>query len=164
MVNTYKFLGVHINNKLDWTDNTDALYRKGQSKLFFLRRLRSFNVCTRLLQTFYQSVVASVLFFAVVCWGGNTNKRDADRLSKLVRKASSVVGVRLDNVEEVAEGRTRRKLDSILENPSHPLHAELVKMRSTFSHRLIPPRHSTKRFGQSFVPTAIRLHNKGLTM
>nr|XP_010780298.1 PREDICTED: von Willebrand factor A domain-containing protein 7-like [Notothenia coriiceps] len=112
------------------------------------RRLRSFNVCTRLLQMFYQSVVASVLFFAVVCWGGNKNTRDTGRLNKLVRKASSVVGVQLDNLEEVAEGRARRKLDRILENPSHPLHAELVKMRSTFSHRLIPPQQRTKRLGQ----------------
>ena len=39
-VDNYKFLGVHINNKLDWTDNTEALYRKGQSKLFDLSRLR----------------------------------------------------------------------------------------------------------------------------
>ena len=63
MVDTYKFLGVHLNNKLDWSDNTEALYRKGQSRLFFLRRLRSFNVCTRLLWMFYQSVVASATFF-----------------------------------------------------------------------------------------------------
>ncbi|KAI3366973.1 hypothetical protein L3Q82_009258, partial [Scortum barcoo] len=27
-VRTYKFLGVHLNNKLDWTDNTDSLYKK----------------------------------------------------------------------------------------------------------------------------------------
>ena len=29
MVDTYKFLGVHLNNKLDWSNNTEALYRKG---------------------------------------------------------------------------------------------------------------------------------------
>ncbi|KAI3357769.1 hypothetical protein L3Q82_015527, partial [Scortum barcoo] len=28
-VRTYKYLGVHLNNKLDWTDNTDSLYKKG---------------------------------------------------------------------------------------------------------------------------------------
>ena len=28
-VDNSKFLGVQINNKLDWTDNTEALYRKG---------------------------------------------------------------------------------------------------------------------------------------
>ena len=59
---------------------SSLLFRKGQSKLFFLRRLRSFNMCRRLLQMFYQSVVASVLFFAVVCWGGDTNTRGTDRL------------------------------------------------------------------------------------
>ena len=29
IVGDYKYLGVHLNNKLDWTTNTDALYRKG---------------------------------------------------------------------------------------------------------------------------------------
>ena len=43
-MDNYEFLGVHINNKLDWTD-TEALYSKGQSKLFFLRQLRSIKVC-----------------------------------------------------------------------------------------------------------------------
>ncbi|XP_053534298.1 extracellular calcium-sensing receptor-like [Ictalurus punctatus] len=38
-VETYKFLGVHLNNKLDWSTNTDVLYKKGQSHLHLLRRL-----------------------------------------------------------------------------------------------------------------------------
>ena len=71
VVNTYKYLGVHMDNKLDWSANVDAIYKKGQSRLYFLRRLRSFNVCNKLLRMFYQSVVASVLFYAVVCWGGS---------------------------------------------------------------------------------------------
>ncbi|KAG5265425.1 hypothetical protein AALO_G00242350 [Alosa alosa] len=43
VVSTYKYLGLHLDNKLDWSANTDALYKKGQSRLYFLRRLRSFN-------------------------------------------------------------------------------------------------------------------------
>ena len=62
----------------------------------------------------------------------------------------------------MAERRTRGELDAILDNLSHPLYKELADMRSTFSHRLIPPRHTTNRLGQSFVPVAIRLHNQGL--
>ena len=27
-VDSYKYLGVHLNKKLDWTHNTHALYRK----------------------------------------------------------------------------------------------------------------------------------------
>ncbi|KAF7644467.1 hypothetical protein LDENG_00221510 [Lucifuga dentata] len=30
-VESYKYLGVHLNNKLDWSINTDVLYKKGQS-------------------------------------------------------------------------------------------------------------------------------------
>ncbi|KAI3360684.1 hypothetical protein L3Q82_002554 [Scortum barcoo] len=59
VVHTYKYLGVQLDDKLDWTANTDALCRKGQSRLYFLRRLASFNICKKMLQIFYQSVVAS---------------------------------------------------------------------------------------------------------
>jgi len=31
IVKSYKYLGVHLNNKMDWPD--DALYKKGQSTL-----------------------------------------------------------------------------------------------------------------------------------
>ena len=53
-------------DRLDWSTNSDALYRKGQSRLYFLRRQRFFSVCNRLLLMFYQSVMASVLFYAGV--------------------------------------------------------------------------------------------------
>ena len=42
MVTSYKYLGVHMNNKLDWTDHTAAIYKQGQSRLHLLRKLRSF--------------------------------------------------------------------------------------------------------------------------
>ncbi|KAJ8272962.1 hypothetical protein GJAV_G00095560 [Gymnothorax javanicus] len=45
VVQNYRYLGVVLDNKLDWSANTDALYKKGQSCLFFLRRLKSFDVC-----------------------------------------------------------------------------------------------------------------------
>ena len=92
MVDLYKYLRLYVNNKLDWSDNTDALYKKGQSRLFLLRRLRSSDVCSRLLRMFYQSVVASAIFSAVACWGSGAGEGEKNRLNKLVEKASSVVG------------------------------------------------------------------------
>ncbi|KAI3364300.1 hypothetical protein L3Q82_010819 [Scortum barcoo] len=63
-VKSYKYLGVHLNDSLDWSDNTDALVKKGNSRLLFLlRRLRSFGVQGPLLRTFYDSVVASAIFY-----------------------------------------------------------------------------------------------------
>ena len=87
----YKYLGV--------------LYKKGQSRLYFLRRLRSFNICQTMLRMFYESVVASAILFAVVCWGSRLRVADANRLIKLIRKTSDVVGVELDTLTAVSDRR-----------------------------------------------------------
>ena len=159
VVNTYKYLGVHLDNKLDWSANIDAIYKKGQSRLYFLRRLRSFNVCNKLLRMFYQSVVASVLFYAVVCWGGSIKKRDAGRLDMLVRRAGAVVGTELDCLTTVAERKTLSRLLTILDNVHHPLHSTVNRQKSIFSGRLLSLSCSSDRLRKSFVPRAIQLYN-----
>ncbi|KAI4898474.1 hypothetical protein NFI96_008605, partial [Prochilodus magdalenae] len=159
MVRTYRYLGLHLDERLDWSANTDILYRKGRSRLYFLRRLGSFNICRKLLQMFYQTVVSSCLFYAVVCWGGSIKKRDQMRLDKLVRRAGSVVGVELDSVVKVAERRTLHKLLCIMDDDGHPLHTIIMDRRSKFSGRLLSQSCSTDRLRRSFVPRAIRLLN-----
>jgi len=49
-----------------------------------------------MLQIFYHSVVASVIFYAVVCWGSRVKAADASRLNKLIKATGSVLGVELD--------------------------------------------------------------------
>ena len=117
------------------------------------------NVCNELLCMFYQSVVASVLFYAVVCWGGSIKKRDAGRLDRLVRKAGAVAGTELDSLITVAERRTLSRLLTILDNVHHPLHRTLDSQRSIFSDRLRSLACSSDRLRKSFVPRAIQLFN-----
>ena len=105
MVTSYKYLGVHLNNKLDWTDHTAATYKKGQSRLYLLRKLRSFGVQGALLTSFYDSVVASAIFYGVVCWSSSISAADRRRLDKLIKKASSILGCPLDPVQVVGESR-----------------------------------------------------------
>ena len=66
-VEDYKYLGACIDSKHNWKTNTVVVYKKGLSQLDSLRKLRSFNVCSKMLEMFYQSVVTSVMFFSVVC-------------------------------------------------------------------------------------------------
>ncbi|KAK3531675.1 hypothetical protein QTP70_025906 [Hemibagrus guttatus] len=94
-----------------------------QSQLYFLRRMASFNTCKKLLQMFYQTVVASALFYAAVFWGGGIKKKNASRLYKLLRKAGSIVCSELDSLTSGAEGWALSRLLSIMENPLHPLHS-----------------------------------------
>ena len=134
-----KYLGVFIDNKLDWTKNTEVLYKQGQSRLYLLRRLRSFNICRTMLRMFYESVVTSAILFAVVCWGSRVRVADANSHNKLIRKASDVVGIKLDFLTAVLDRRILLKLWAILQHGSHPRHNALVELRSTFSERLIAP-------------------------
>ncbi|KAK0134631.1 RNA-directed DNA polymerase from mobile element jockey [Merluccius polli] len=153
-----KYLGVVIGNRLDWKSNTEAVYKKGMSRLYFLRKLRSFNVCSKMLEIFYQSVVASAIFFAAVCWGSSIRASDTNRLDKIIKKAGSVLGLRLESFESVVERRTLKKLFSIIDNNQHPLHT-VVRQRSTFSHRLLQLCCRRDRYRKSFLPHAITLYN-----
>lgn len=65
-----------LDNKLEWSTNTKAVYKKGLCWLYFLRRLSSFKVCNMMFHTFFQSVVVSTVFSAVVCWGASIKAKD----------------------------------------------------------------------------------------
>ena len=73
-----------------------------------------------MLEIFYQSVVTSALFFAVVCWRSSTGADDTNRLNKVIKKASSIISCKPDTFEVAAERRTPNKLLSIMDNPDHP--------------------------------------------
>ncbi|TWW75331.1 hypothetical protein D4764_14G0013340 [Takifugu flavidus] len=160
VVKSYDYLGVHLNNNLDWTHNTETLVKKGNSRLFLLRRLRSFGVQGPLLRTFYDSVVGSAIFYGIACWSSSITDRDSWRMDRLLRRASSVLGCPLDSVKVVGKGRLMAKLSSMLNNTSHPLQDTLTALGSSFSEWLLHPRCVKERYRRSFLPAAVRLHNK----
>ncbi len=84
MVDMYKYLAVHINNKLDWSDNISVLYKKGQSRLQLLMRLINFGVCRLIWKNVYDIVVASATFFAVISWSGGITEKNKKWLNALI--------------------------------------------------------------------------------
>ena len=69
-VDSYKYLGIVLDEKLSWKENTDYKCKRVQSRMYCLRKLRSFDVQQDLLQIFYTSIVT----FGLKCWGGNITK------------------------------------------------------------------------------------------
>ena len=147
MVTSYKYLGVHLNNKLDWTDHTAATYKKDPSRLYLLRKLRSFGVQGGLLTSFYDSVLASAIFYGVVCWSSSIAGADRRRLNKLIKKASSILGCPLDSLQVVVESRMMDTVSSLQE--SHPLQDIVTALGSSFSNRLIHPKCVKERYHRS---------------
>lgn len=107
VVSGYRYLVVHLNDKLDWSFNTTTIYKKGQRWFHFLCRLRPFNMSSKMLHMFYKSVVESGLRYAAVCWGSSQMDKDRRQLDKLIKWAGSVVGRGLDNVGAVVKGGAR---------------------------------------------------------
>lgn len=150
----YKYLHVHLNNKL----NTNALYKKGLNRLHLLQQLRSFGVNRTLLRTFYDTVMASAIFYAVVCWSGGLTERDRGKLNKLVRRASSVLDCLLKSIKQDGEERLLSNLTSIMDNTSHPLCETVRALSSSFSSGLLHPQCRKERYHRSFLPAAVRLY------
>ncbi|MEQ2256600.1 hypothetical protein ILYODFUR_025759 [Ilyodon furcidens] len=50
------------------------------------------------------------ILYGVVCWGSRLRVEDTVRLKRLIRKASNIVGVKLDSLTVVSERRILSKL------------------------------------------------------
>ena len=51
-VESFKFLGLHITDKLKWSTHTDSVVKKVQQHLFNLRRLKKFGLSPKTLTNF----------------------------------------------------------------------------------------------------------------
>lgn len=150
----------YCGQQADWSSHMEAVEKRGQCRLYFIRRLRSFNICKPLWCSFYETVVASALFFGVVRWGVRAHSSDRSRLNKLIiKKASTIVGVSQNWVQQVAEVRMLRKMNTIMNHNSHPHYALAVFLQSNVSLRLILTRSMTEHDRKSFLLAAIRLFN-----
>ena len=100
------------------------IIKKTHSRLYCLRKLRSFNVSTELLQVFYTSTVSSVLTFGLACLGGNAAKQDKDRLEKIIKKAEGTVGRKQESFQSAYHRLLTDRLNTILADETHALRLE----------------------------------------
>ena len=71
-VESFKFLGVHITNKLSWSKHTKTVVGMGVP----LRRLKRFGMGPQILK-FYSCIIESILTGCITTWYGNSSDRKA---------------------------------------------------------------------------------------
>ena len=49
-VESFKFLGIHITDKLNWSTHTDSIVKKAQQRLFNLRRPKKIGLSPKTLK------------------------------------------------------------------------------------------------------------------
>ena len=152
-----------FDSKLNWKENIDSVLKKVNSRMYCMRKLRSFGVNSDMLVTFYNAVICSIIMFGSVCWGGNILKLDRGRLEKIVKKAGHVVGKPLDSFKTLHKKRLYRKLMQILNDPTHPMRHYFDSRRRNRSGRFLLPRTNTNRYKASFLPSALSVFNENYT-
>ena len=69
-VETYKYLVVVFDSKLNWKGDIHSVLKKVNLRMYCLRKLRSFGVNSDMVVTFYNAVTCSIIVFGSVCWVG----------------------------------------------------------------------------------------------
>ena len=156
VVDGFKYLGTTIDNKLNWIPQAKVTLSKANSRMFFLRKLRSAHVHERILQVFYKAMVESILLFSSVVWLCSGRKEDIQKLERIEKQASKITKEKRSLLDE-HERRVLEKAKEILTNDDHALNKYYNFMRTGKRLRSLPSR--TLRFVNSFVPTSIRTFN-----
>ena len=88
-VNEYKYSRVVMDDKLKWTSYVKYVEGRPKPTLYCLRKLNSFQIHSRILSLFYNSIILSVWTY---CWAGNCYKTNKNMIGSVVRRASRIVG------------------------------------------------------------------------
>ena len=156
-VSNYKYLGTIIDDKLKFDENTDSLCKKGQQRLYCLRKLAKFNIDKNLMKMFYSAYIHSAITFSIVCWFGNLSIKDKNSLGKIVRMASKIIGIQLEGLEAFYNRQLLLRARAIRHDEAHPLFPEYLMLPS--GYRFVVPRATKNRYKFSFIPASIRVAN-----
>nr|AMP50153.1 protein domain of unknown function (DUF1891) [uncultured bacterium] len=91
-IESFKFLGVHINNKLTWSKHTKTVMKRARQNLFPLRRLKIFGMGLQILKRFYSCTIKSILTGCITAWYGNCSASDHKAQQRVVRTAQYITG------------------------------------------------------------------------
>ncbi|XP_077455065.1 rapunzel 5 isoform X2 [Stigmatopora argus] len=153
-VQSFKFLGVHVTDKLSWSTNTTAVVKKAQTRLHFLRVLRKNNLGSNLLRTFYRTTVESILAYGITVWYAGSTAADKKAMQKVINTAQRIVGCSLPSLEDIASPCYLSRAKNIIGDPYHPGHNLFQLLPSGRRYRSHKAR--TNRLKDSFFPTSIR--------
>ena len=156
-VSDYKYLGVTVNERLDWCVHAENVLSKVNQRMYFVRKLNSFGIDKVLVSLFYQAAVQSLFSFCVIAWGGNLACKLSGRFDRVATRVSRMTDISQASFLDIFEKFCIRKIESIIKDCNHPLFPNITF--SSRSNRIILTRVRTERYRKSFLPYAIKLYS-----
>uniref|UniRef100_A0AAZ3R432 Alkylated DNA repair protein AlkB homologue 8 N-terminal domain-containing protein n=1 Tax=Oncorhynchus tshawytscha TaxID=74940 RepID=A0AAZ3R432_ONCTS len=158
-VESYKFLSVHITDKLKWSTYTDSMVKMAQQRLFNLRMLKKFGLSPKTLINFYRCTIESILMGCITAWYGNCSAHNLKALQSVVRSAQHITGGKLHALQDTYIIRCHRKAKKIIKDNNHPSHCLFTPLSSRRRGQYMCIKAGTEILKNSFYLKAIRLLN-----
>jgi hypothetical protein len=156
-VTEYKYLGTIIDHQFNFNQNVSTVYKKVNSRLYFVRKLKQINVDTKILELFYSSIVQSVLAFSIICWYGSCSVESKHKLTRIINICSKLGVSNVASLDDIYRKCPIQRCKVILNDESHPLFCHYNLLPS--GRRLRSLKSRTARYTKSFVPSSVRLIN-----
>ena len=173
VVYTTKLLGLTLTSDCRWDQNTSNIVQKGNSRLWFLRRLKLLGASKETLKDIYKLFCRSKLEFGAPVWAGSLTARNKADIERVQRNALRIIsGSPSARYEELLKTLELDNLDSRREQICLKFARECLKSKkfsSWFSKGLktrsgvqyyTETETKTKRHRNSPIPYLTRLLNK----
>ncbi|XDV25684.1 hypothetical protein PO909_029559, partial [Leuciscus waleckii] len=158
-VTSYRYLGIHLDNLLNWSDHVDYVCSRSQQRLYFLRGVRVFGVSQNIMFLFYQAVMESITRYGMTAWFGNLSTQSKSKVQRLVQTAMKVMGrTEKLSLQSIYEQSVLRQARRVLLDPSHILQTENELLPSGRRYR--SPKTKLNHFKYSFIPVSIKIRNQ----
>ena len=169
LVPSFKILGLTMNNKLKWQDNTEALVKKASKRLYIIRVLQRCGLPPKDLLLVYFSMVRSILEYACPVWHTMLPKCLGEKIEKVQKRAFRIIYPTTDYEDALNTAQCKR-LDDRRQELCAKTFKKILKPDAHLNHLLPPLREEsheldlrnnsnftltkcrTERFKTSFIP------------
>ncbi len=103
-VNSFKLLGLWINNALKWNTHIEEITKKVSKRLFYLRECPRANLPTKVGLTCYETKLRPVLEYAAPIWGGLPQYL-TDELESIQTRSLKIIGLPSDSLQSLEQRR-----------------------------------------------------------
>lgn len=161
-VKDFKILGTYISEDMTWATNITALVKKSQQRLYFLRSLNKINLSQKLLLSFYNCSVQSIITHDILVWFSSCTTADKKALDRIRKSAQNMIQIQLPSLTDIYHTRCLQRAKNIIRDCFHPGHYHFTLLPSGRRYRSFKGR--TSRLLNSFYPTAIKYLNSELPL
>ena len=170
VVNSYKYLGVELNTKLDWSQQWNRVLKLISSIPYLIKQLKRLGFREEILVNVYRSLVISHIDYSCLvltstnCTIKNEMVGFQNRILRIIG-ISSVKAESTYNIIDVTDHIEKtcvQKIQKMLDDPDHYLTIKLTtNTRSYALHKLRTEKARTETYNKSIVPTAVRIIKNG---